>query len=181
MCRDRYELPAALELSLEAVGAIEAAEGPESPSLVEALIVLTSVQQAGSSLDEAERMSLRAVAIAEKLPDEPELVPLRLRALESLAVTYRLQGRYAEAEDVFRRALAEAEEHLGQDATPVADLLSGLAIAFKYWGRFDEAEALYRRALAIAERADGADSSAVASIYHNLGGLEHARGDYAGG
>src|SRR5688572_23930169 len=69
--RDRRHVPAALELSLEAIAAIEADEGRESPSLVSALIVLASVPQAGSSLEEAERTALRAVAITEGLPIVP--------------------------------------------------------------------------------------------------------------
>src|SRR5947208_50712 len=51
----------------------------------------------------------------------------------------------------------------------------------KYDGSFDEGEAAYRRALAILDRVLGPESLDSAAILHNLGGLAHARGDYAAG
>ena len=48
-------------------------------------------------------------------------------------------------------------------------------------GRYDEAEPLYKKALAILERTIGPAHPDIASLYHNLGGLEHARGHYAKG
>jgi tetratricopeptide (TPR) repeat protein len=52
---------------------------------------------------------------------------------------------------------------------------------YKYMGRFTEAGPLYQRALAITENTLGPDHAEVATIYHNLGGLEHAAGNYARG
>lgn len=43
-------------------------------------------------------------------------------------------------------------------------------------GRYDEAERLYFRALDLIDAAVGHDDIQAASLYHNLGGLEHARG-----
>jgi tetratricopeptide (TPR) repeat protein len=49
----------------------------------------------------------------------------------------------------------------------------------KFSGRFDEAEPLYHRAIEIILAATGSDEHPdIADIYHNLGGLEHARGNY---
>ena len=42
-------------------------------------------------------------------------------------------------------------------------------------GRYDEAVARYREALALV----APDSDAAATLWHNLGGIEHARGRYA--
>ena len=67
------------------------------------------------------------------------------------------------------------------DVRASAALLNGLGVLHKYQGRYDEAEPAYRRALAIAEAALGPDHPDVASLYHNLGGLEHARGNAARG
>ncbi|MEP7270952.1 MAG: tetratricopeptide repeat protein [Acidobacteriota bacterium] len=52
---------------------------------------------------------------------------------------------------------------------------------YKYTGNFDEAERLYQRALVITAGTLGQAHPEVATIYHNLGGLEHARGRDAGG
>ena len=96
---------------------------------------------------------------------------MRIRALEGLAVTYQLQGRYREAEALLRRALSEAEHALGSQTLPVADLLSDLAVTLEFAGGLEEASALYRRALEIAENSAEVGPEGLASLYHNLGGL----------
>ncbi len=58
-------------------------------------------------------------------------------------------------------------------------MLNALAVLYKYQARFAEAARLYRRALAIIEKELGPDHVDLATLYHNLGGLEHARGRYA--
>ena len=47
--------------------------------------------------------------------------------------------------------------------------------------RFAEGEGAYRRALAILQKTYGPDDPRLADIYHNLGGLAHARGRYEEG
>jgi tetratricopeptide (TPR) repeat protein len=59
--------------------------------------------------------------------------------------------------------------------------LNEFGVLCKYWGRFDEGERAYLRALGILEREFGKDALETATLYHNLGGLEHTRGDYAKG
>ena len=53
-----------------------------------------------------------------------------------------------------------------------------MAIVYKYWGKFDAAESLYQDTLATLKQQHGNHHPDVASIYHNLAGLNHARGDY---
>ena len=60
-------------------------------------------------------------------------------------------------------------------------LLNDLAVVYKYAARFDDAEALYRRGLGIIEAARGPDHIDAATIWHNLGGVEHARGRFVDG
>jgi tetratricopeptide (TPR) repeat protein len=47
--------------------------------------------------------------------------------------------------------------------------------------RYDEARALYRRALSLLTSLPDPSSDDIATLYHNLGGIEHAAGDYAAG
>jgi Flp pilus assembly protein TadD len=54
-----------------------------------------------------------------------------------------------------------------------------LAIICKYTGRFRFGEVLYRRALALVETQPGRDHPMATAIHHNLGGVAHARGDFA--
>jgi tetratricopeptide (TPR) repeat protein len=48
-------------------------------------------------------------------------------------------------------------------------------------GRFDAAEAAYRRAFRLLDAGGEAHGDAAATLLHNLGGVAHARGDFATG
>ena len=76
---------------------------------------------------------------------------------------YDDQGRYAEAEPLYKRALAIQEKALGPDHPDVATALNNLAVLYRHQGRYAEAEPLYKRALAIEEKALGPDHPDVAS------------------
>jgi CHAT domain-containing protein/Tfp pilus assembly protein PilF len=107
--------------------------------------------------------------------DHPDVA----KSLGSLAMLYADQGRYADAEPLYRRALAINEKRLGADHPDVATSLSGLAVLYTHQGRFADAEPLYRRALEINEKALGPDHPAVASSLNNLAFLYHNQGRYA--
>ena len=66
---------------------------------------------------------------------------------------YREQGRFAEAEPLYRRALAAQERALGPDHPDVGTSLNELAGLYQALGRTAEAEQLMKRALAIREKA----------------------------
>ena len=74
-----------------------------------------------------------------------------------------MQGRYAEAEPLYKRALAIREKALGPDHPDVAKALNNLAVLYQKQGRYAEAEPLYKRALAIREKALGPDHPDVAT------------------
>jgi tetratricopeptide (TPR) repeat protein len=54
-----------------------------------------------------------------------------------------------------------------------------MGMRHKYAGRFAAAERAYRGALALALTRRTPDASLLADLYHNLGGLEHARRRFA--
>ena len=62
-----------------------------------------------------------------------------------------------------------------------AAALNALGLMYKDQARYDEARALYGRALSLLESETEPDQDDIATLYHNLGGIEHARGDYAAG
>ncbi len=95
-------------------------------------------------------------------------------AMYEQADAFREAGRYAEAERLYVQALAHPAS---EDETEWATTANSLGILYKYMGRYDEAEPLYHKSLAILERSLGPDHPDIASLYHNLGGLEHARGN----
>jgi len=68
---------------------------------------------------------------------------------------YYDEGRYAEAEPLYRQAVAIRERTLGAEHPDVAWSLHNLAGLYRVQGRYAEAEALYRRALAVNKKALG--------------------------
>ena len=90
--------------------------------------------------------------------------------MNDLAVLYKEQGRYAEAEPLYKRALSICEKALGPDHPFVAQSLNNLAELYAIQGRYAEAEPLFKRSLAIRKGAwarssfcrDGAEQSGFA-------------------
>src|SRR4029079_13323959 len=90
----------------------------------------------------------------------------------------RTHGDWRGALEVQHEALERAERQLGE-SVGTAGIAQNLAVTYKYTGDFAAAEPLYQRALGIAEAAGEPRLAAV--LCHNLGGLAHARGDFAEG
>ncbi len=99
--------------------------------------------------------------------------------LNNLALLYRSQGRYAEAEPLFRRSLEIGEKAMGPDHPDVAATLSNLAGLYKSEGRYAEAEPLYQRSFKIAEKTLGPDHPDVAATLNNLALLYQSQRRYA--
>jgi tetratricopeptide (TPR) repeat protein len=68
--------------------------------------------------------------------------------LNNLAELYKEEGRYADAEPLYKRVLAISEKALGPDHPDVAQSLNNLADLYHAQGRYADAEPLYKRALA---------------------------------
>ncbi len=63
----------------------------------------------------------------------------------------------------------------------LAAALNARGLRCKDAGQFEEGRAHYQRALALLERVVDPPPSAIATLYHNLGGIAHAAGDFAAG
>ena len=96
--------------------------------------------------------------------DRLEIVP----SLENAAELYRAQGLYAEAEPLYKRALAIRDRMLGPNHPEVAKSLNRLGSLFYAQGRYPEAEPIYKRALAIREAALAQSPGDVADTLNNL-------------
>jgi tetratricopeptide (TPR) repeat protein len=116
-----------------------------------------------------------AIARRQSLSDP---IPLAT-SLSYLAELYRSQGRYAEAEPLYRRALQITEQQLGAEHPDTATSLNNLAGLYRSQGRYAEAEPLYRRALQITEQQLGAEHPDTATSLNNLAGLYRSQGRYA--
>jgi tetratricopeptide (TPR) repeat protein len=100
--------------------------------------------------------------------------------MNNLGSVLQADGDYAQAELMYRQALAIREKALGPDHVVVANSLNNLASLLQAEGDYVGAEPLYRRALAIEEKALGPDHPYVAVTLNNLASLLQAEGDYAG-
>lgn len=143
---------------------------------------LASILEAQSRYDEALIVIQSAQATLEiiKASIAPTIVlSVEITTLSTLGTLQRIQGNYAEAEQTYQRAI-ELMETRGtqQHQSKKTQLANYLAIVYKYWGKFDKAESLYQDTLATLTKQYGHHHPDVAAIYHNLAGLNHARGDY---
>jgi tetratricopeptide (TPR) repeat protein len=80
-------------------------------------------------------------------------------------------AQYAEAEPLYKRALAILEKSLGENHPDVATVLNNLAMLYQAINRLSEAEPLMKRALAIDEAGLGKDHPSVARDLNNLAQL----------
>jgi CHAT domain-containing protein/Tfp pilus assembly protein PilF len=99
-------------------------------------------------------------------------------SLNNLAVLYRSQGRYTEAEPLYKQALELTKRTLGENHSDVASSLNNLAVLYQYQGRYTEAEPLYKQALELRKRTLGENHPDVARSFNNLAVLYQSQGRY---
>ena len=88
-------------------------------------------------------------------------------SLNNLADLYRAQGKYAEAEPLYLRALAIREKQLGAEHPHVANSLNSLAILYQSQGKYTEAEPLYQKAIAICSEKLGENHPNTQTVKNN--------------
>lgn len=170
------ESAAAVAPCRRALALLEEASGPAHPDVANVLLTLGELHEDLADYAEAETCYARAESITRALPlGHDDLVRLRVQSLTHVGGIRRIRGSLEEAEVLLRDALEVAERHLGDEDPEVAVVCNALGMVCKFAGWFEQGEALYSRALALTDEAD------AASIFHNLGGLEHARGRYSAG
>ena len=89
-------------------------------------------------------------------------------ALNNLAQLYGDVGRDADAEPLYKRALAIMEKSVGLDSVEMAPELSNLGALYERQLRYAEAEPLFKRALSVRERALGQNHPDVGQSLNNL-------------
>ena len=89
-------------------------------------------------------------------------------ALNNLAQLYGEVGRDAEAEPMFKRAIAIMEKVVGLEAVDIAIELNNLAALYQRQQRYAEAEPLFKRALALSERSLPPNHPDIGRALNNL-------------
>jgi tetratricopeptide (TPR) repeat protein len=95
---------------------------------------------------ESEKELEAALRKAEEFGSED---PRLSKSLNNLALLYKVQGKYAEAEPLYKRSLAIREKALGPEHPNVATALENYAALLRETGRNAEAHRLDARAKAI--------------------------------
>ena len=171
---------AAEQACRRALAGYQAIEGPHHADVANALVELGLVLEARDQLRDAARCQRQALDILgarehARSPD-PDIARLRIRARTALGGIDRTLGAYAAADRGYRTAFAEIRRRFGPRDRYIAGVLNDLGVLRKAQGRYDEAFAFYRRALPLVPRGD---RQALATLAHNLGGIQHARGNFA--
>jgi tetratricopeptide (TPR) repeat protein len=174
--------PIQLGACREALQLMEDAEGANSPDVANLLNDLAEVEQERENLAEALALAERARSIEDALGERfigETAARIRARTLAIAGAIRRFQGDYAQAECDLKQALAISVAECGEASEEAAEARNNLAVLFKYCGRFDDGLKLYTEALAAIIATHGQESLAAATVHHNIGGIHHARSDFA--
>lgn len=104
-------------------------------------------------------------------------VAMRARQLNGEATVLQRLGRLAEAETMFREALALREKLHPSGSPEVAESLNNLGLLLRLRGKPEAARPLLERALDLREAAFGQSHPAVAVTLNNLAIVRHELGD----
>jgi tetratricopeptide (TPR) repeat protein len=164
--------------------------GEEHPDVAGSLNNLAALLEAQGKYDEAEPLYRQSLAIDRKVSvlmyvclfhrtssqvygdEHPEVAT----DLNNLAVLLEAQGKYNEAEPVYRQSLVIMRMVLGEEHPDVTTSLNNLAALLNAQGKYDESIPLLRQSLGIMRKVLGEEHPAVATALNNLAELLRAQG-----
>lgn len=129
-----------------------ATEDKPREALGEGLMVLAQLRAQAEAYEEAEGLFTRAEATYRSLlgPEAPEVLGCRFQR----GAVYREQGKFAEAEALFREALEGLDESDESERAAIANVAESYADLLKTLGRKEEAKVLRERAKAMRGSGD---------------------------
>jgi len=174
---DAGNFPFALEYQNHVIGLVDGMQRPDSVLLRRLLVETADCLRRLDKPDEAERFLTRAVEL-HRVSGNAD-VPAARQAIDALARTNAIRGRFAAAESLQRQAIdfrAADADTVGLDR---ALLLASLADYVDELGRSVEAESLYTQALRIGEQRTGADHPMTAPLELAYGSYLYAHARHA--
>lgn len=99
--------------------------------------------------------------------------------LDSVGRALVRQSMHAQAERLYRRALAICEETVGAEHTDTASSLQAIGVTLAFQARYAEAEEMLRRALAAWILIRGPEHPYVASALNSIGGVLERQGNHS--
>lgn len=132
-------------------GAARVDELEDQPEIQARLLdVLGQVSMNLRLVENARTMTERALEVRRRVLGEDHLDVAV--SLQHLGQVRRVEGRYTEAEPLYRQSLAIIERKTGRDDPAYASVLSDLAFLLPYLSRTAEAESIYRQVVDIRRR-----------------------------
>lgn len=126
--------------------------------------------------DQCERLLPQVFACASVIPSE-EADATVVQVMRKAADYLRRRAQYAQAEQLYRRALRIGEQRFFAHADMIA-LLTGLGFISRVQGNSAEAESLYQRALQFGENEEVSETLIVTNPLNNLAILYAEQGKY---
>ena len=150
--------------------------GPRSPETATALEWLATAETTAGAYDRAERNFLEASTIrrnagVSEIPTE---------GASTLGLVYHWTGRFDDAEQYFRAAVAELDGIAPSEDSRVGNMQTALGSVLEVQGALDESIVWHRRAVASQRAAFGRNHTAIASSLNNLANSLEASGDFNG-
>jgi tetratricopeptide (TPR) repeat protein len=166
----------ALRAARRAVTGFTTADGARHPDTAHARLELGRILVAlGDPRGIAELVAATRILLANRRRDE-DVVTLTVHACLVTAAALRAAGEYKRARQLAAQALKRAT-----DPSWIAAAHNELGVIGKFSGQFADAERHYRAARPIVRRLYGEQSVQMAALWHNVGGLDHARGRHVQG
>eukprot|EP00903_Cladosiphon_okamuranus_P006199 g6096.t1 len=132
------------------------------------------LQKKGKYDDASLLLELSLVSMKKLGPEHPEVAAV----LNNLASILESQGKFAEAEPLYRRATEICETALGPEHPKLATALNNRAGLLMSQGKYAEAGPLFERCQAIQEKVLGPEHRNVASSLNNRAQLLEKQGKY---
>jgi tetratricopeptide (TPR) repeat protein len=122
--------------------------------------------------------------LAEMLKNEHEIClghehPDTLTSMNKLATLYQDQGKYADAEPLFKEALVGSQKALGLEHPDTHTSMNNLASLYHNQGKYADAEPLFKEALIRCQKTLGLEHPYTFTSMNNLAVLYHHQGKYA--
>jgi tetratricopeptide (TPR) repeat protein len=166
----------------EALHLMVLADGMDSPDVANLLNDLAEIEQERQNFRRALALAEHARSVEDRLGERftgEAAAGIRIRTLGLAGAIRRMQGVYRQAESDLEQALRISLAECGEASEQTAEARNNLAVLYKYLGRFDDGLKLYAQALGAIVTIHGEQSLASSTVYHNIGGILHARGDFA--
>ncbi|HEX7185187.1 MAG TPA: toll/interleukin-1 receptor domain-containing protein [Thermoanaerobaculia bacterium] len=151
--------------------------GAQSLQSASCKVTLAVVEKSIGNFEEAERLLIAALPIAESSRENGSS-DLRIEILDELGELLLISGRLGEAERYLVRAKDGWQAMKKESSREYAITLQNLARVYEFSGKYDQAEELYHRALVIVRSTGGAESLTASALLNNLAVLNGTKGDF---